>query len=160
MSGPWLCAHLYEHYLFTRNRECLRTRAYPLMKGEAEFCLAWLIEDGKGNLTTCPSESTENNFFAPDGKPAMTSAGCTMDMALTRELFANCSAASKELGIDAGFAAKLDAAVTRLIPYQIGRYGQLQEWSIELRRSHTGPASHVPHVSALPGQSDQRTPHT
>ena len=65
MSGPWLCAHLYEHYLFTRNREFLRTRAYPLMKGAAEFCLGWLIEDGKGHLTTCPSESTENNFLAP-----------------------------------------------------------------------------------------------
>jgi alpha-L-fucosidase 2 len=75
MSGPWLCAHLYEHFLFTRDREYLRTRAYPLMKGSAEFCLAWLIDDGSGHLTTCPSESTENNFIAPDGKPAMTSAG-------------------------------------------------------------------------------------
>ena len=139
MSGPWLCAHLYEHYLFTRNREFLRTRAYPLMKGSAEFCLAWLIEDGKGHLTTCPSESTENNFMAPDGRPAMTSAGCTMDMALIRELFANCIAASKELGIDASFAAKLDAAGKRLIPYQIGKYGQLQEWSIDF-------------VEATPGQ--------
>ena len=60
----------------------------PVMKGAAEFCLAWLIEDGQGHLTTCPSESTENDFMAPDGKPAMTSAGCTMDMALIRELFA------------------------------------------------------------------------
>lgn len=138
MSGPWLCSHLYEHYLFTRNRDFLRTRAYPLMKGSAEFCLAWLIEDGKGRLTTCPSESTENDFMAPDGKPAMTSAGCTMDMALIRELFANCIAASNELGIDATFAVKLDAAAKRLIPYQIGRYGQLQEWSIDFVESTPG----------------------
>ena len=68
------------------------------MKGSAEFYLAWLIEDGNGHLTTCPSESTENNFMAPDGKPAMTSAGCTMDMALIRELFANCIAAAKDTG--------------------------------------------------------------
>lgn len=139
MSGPWLCSHLYEHYLFTRNRDFLRTRAYPLMKGSAEFCLAWLIEDGKGRLTTCPSESTENNFMAPDGKPAMTSAGCTMDMALIRELFSNCIAASNELGIDAAFAAKLAAASKRLVPYQIGKYGQLQEWSVDF-------------VEATPGQ--------
>src|SRR5260370_35824947 len=79
----------------------------------------------------------------------MTRAGCTMDIALTRELFANCSAAAKELGIDADFAAKLDAAVTRLIPYQIGRYGQLQEWAIAFAEakprqrpmSHTHPLS-------------------
>jgi alpha-L-fucosidase 2 len=160
MSGPWLCAHLYEHYLFTRNREFLRTRAYPLMKGAAEFCLAWLIEDGKGHLTTCPSESTENNFLAPDGKPAMTSAGCTMDMALTHELFANCSAAAKELGVDAGFAAKLEAAAARLIPYQIGRYGQLQEWSVDFEEATPGQR-HMSHMYPLyPGNqiSPRRTP--
>jgi alpha-L-fucosidase 2 len=156
MSGPWLCEHLYEHYLFTRNREFLRNRAYPLMKGSAEFCLAWLIEDGKGHLTTCPSESTENNFTAPDGKTAMTSAGCTMDMALIRELFANCIAASKELGIDADFAAKLDAAAKRLIPYQIGKHGQLQEWSIDFDEATPGQR-HMSHMYPLyPG--NQITP--
>jgi alpha-L-fucosidase 2 len=158
MSGPWLCAHLYEHHRFTGNRDFLRTRAYPLMKGSAEFCLSWLIEDGKGHLTTCPSESTENNFLAPDGKPAYTSAGCTMDMALIRELFANCSAAAKELGIDADFATKLDAATARLIPYQIGRYGQLQEWSIDFEESTPGQR-HMSHMYPLyPGS--QITPRT
>ena len=148
MSGPWLCAHLYEHYAFTRDREFLRTRAYPLMKGSAEFCLAWLIEDGSGHLTTCPSESTENNFMAPDGKPAMTSAGCTMDMALIRELFTNCIHASKELGIDQEFAARLDAARGRLIPYQVGRYGQLQEWSVDFEESTPGQR-HMSHMYPL-----------
>jgi alpha-L-fucosidase 2 len=131
MSGPWLCAHLYEHYRFTRNREFLRTRAYPVMKGSAKFCLAWLIEDEEGHLTTCPSESTENGFSAQDGKTAATSAGCTMDMALIRELFANCIESAKELGIDAEFAQRLAAARARLIPYHIGRFGQLQEWSVD-----------------------------
>jgi alpha-L-fucosidase 2 len=148
MSGPWLCSHLYEHYLFTRDREFLRTRAYPLMKGSAEFCFAWLTEDGKGHLTTCPSFSTENNFMAPDGKPAMTSAGCTMDMALIRELFSNCIAASKELGIDGDFAAKLDAARARLIPYQVGKYGQLQEWSIDFDEATPGQR-HMSHMYPL-----------
>src|SRR3984885_7882014 len=148
MSGAWLCAHLYEHYLFTRDREFLRTRAYPLMKGSAEFLLAWLIEDPKGRLTTCPSESTENNFLAPDGKPAFTSAGCTMDMALIRELFANCIAAAKELNLDPDFAAKLNAAIPRLIPYQIGKYGQLQEWSIDFEESTPGQR-HMSHMYPL-----------
>jgi len=148
MSGPWLCAHLYEHYRFTRDREFLRTRAYPLMKGSAEFCLAWLIPDGNGHLTTCPSESTENNFMAPDGKPAMTSAGCTMDMALIRELFTNCIDSAKELGIDAEFAAKLAAARAQLIPYQVGRYGQLQEWSIDFLEATPGQR-HMSHMYPL-----------
>ena len=148
MSGPWLCAHVYDHYRFTRDREFLRARAYPLMKGSAEFCLAWLIEDGKGHLTTCPSESTENNFMAPDGKPAMTSAGCTMDMALIRELFTNCMEAARELGIDKEFSAKLEAARARLVPYQIGKYGQLQEWSVDFVESTPGQR-HMSHMYPL-----------
>jgi alpha-L-fucosidase 2 len=149
MSGPWLCAHLYEHYRFSRDREFLRTRAYPLMKGSATFCLAWLIEekpgDANSHLTTCPSESTENDFMAPDGKRAMTSSGCTMDMALIRELFSNCIEASKELKVDADFAAKLDAARARLVPYQIGKYGQLQEWSVDFAESTPGQR-HMSHL--------------
>jgi alpha-L-fucosidase 2 len=156
MSGPWLCEHLYEHYLFTGDREFLRTRAYPLMKGSATFCLAWLIEDGKGHLTTCPSESTENDFLAPDGKKAMTSAGCTMDRALIRELFGNCAAAAKELNTDHQFAARLEAAAARLLPYQIGRYGQLQEWSVDFEESTPGQR-HMSHLYPLyPG--NQITP--
>jgi len=148
MSGPWLCAHLYEHYLFTRDEAFLRARAYPIMKRAAEFCLAWLIEDGQGHLTTCPSLSTENNFRAPDGKPAMTSAGCTMDMALLRELFANCKAAAQQLGIDAEFSARLAAARERLVPYQVGRYGQLQEWSIDFEEETPGQR-HMSHLYPL-----------
>jgi alpha-L-fucosidase 2 len=148
MSGPWLCAHLFEHYRFTRDREFLAARAYPIMKGSAEFCLAWLIDDGNGHLTTCPSESTENDFMSPDGKVAMTSSGCTMDMALIRELFTNCIQAAKELGIDQEFAAKLDSARARLIPYQIGRYGQLQEWSIDFVESTPGQR-HMSHLYPL-----------
>ena len=148
MSGPWLCAHLYEHYRFTRDHDYLRDHAYPLMKGAAEFCLAWLIEDGNGHLTTCPSESTENDFMAPDGKPAMTSAGCTMDMALIRELFTNCIDSAEELGVDSEFAAKLSAARARVVPYQIGKYGQLQEWVVDFAESTPGQR-HMSHLYPL-----------
>lgn len=148
MSGPWLCAHLYEHYRFTRDRDFLRARAYPLMKGSAEFCLAWLVPDGKGLLTTCPSESTENNFMAPDGKPAFTSAGCTMDMALIRELFTNCIESAKELGIDSDFASTLASARERLTPYQVGRWGQLQEWSVDFEEATPGQR-HMSHLYGL-----------
>lgn len=156
MSGPWLCQHLFDHYLFTGDEEFLRSRAYPLLRGAAEFCLAWLIDDGKGHLTTCPSESTENNFKAPDGKPAMTSAGCTMDMTLIRELFANCVHASEVLKTDREFAGKLAAAAKRLVPFQIGRYGQLQEWSVDFDEATPGQR-HMSHLYGVyPG--NQITP--
>jgi alpha-L-fucosidase 2 len=156
MSGPWLCQHLFEHYLFTGDEQFLRTRAYPIMRGAAEFCLAWLIEDGQGRLTTCPSESTENNFLAPDGKPAMTSAGCTMDMTLIRELFTNCIHAAEVLGTDREFSARLAAATKRLIPFQVGRYGQLQEWAVDFDEATPGQR-HMSHMYGLfPG--NQITP--
>ena len=148
MSGPWFCAHLWEHYSFSGDTEFLRTKAYPVMKGAAEFCLDWLIEDKAGRLTTCPSESTENNFGTPDGKTAQTSDGCTMDMALIRELFANCMEASRILRTDAEFAAKLKAARDRLIPYQIGRHGQLQEWSQDFDEKTPGQR-HMSHMYPL-----------
>lgn len=157
MSGPWLCAHVYDHYRYTGDRKFLAERAYPLMKGSAEFCLAWLIEDGQGGLTTCPSESTENNFRTPDGRVAMTSAGCTMDIALMRELFSNCMTAARELGVDAAFASRLEAAMRRLPPYKVGRYGQLQEWSIDFEESTPGQR-HMSHLYPLyPG--GEITPH-
>ncbi len=157
MSGPWLCAHLYERYRFTGDRAFLRTRAYPAMKGAATFCLAWLVDNGEGRLTTCPSFSTENDFLAPDGKVAQTSAGCTMDMALMRELFGNCIEAAHELGVDAAFAGKLAEARAKLLPYQIGAFGQLQEWSVDFAESSPGQR-HMSHLYPLfPGS--EFTPH-
>jgi alpha-L-fucosidase 2 len=147
MSGPWFCAHLWEHYLFTEDKKFLQ-RAYPIMKGAAEFCLDWLIEDGHGKLTTCPSFSTENDFLAPDGKRAETSAGCTMDVALIRELFANCIEASKILGVDAELRGELAQKRGRLPAYQIGRHGQLQEWSKDFDESTPGQR-HMSHMYPL-----------
>jgi alpha-L-fucosidase 2 len=157
MSGPWLCAHLWEHYAFSGDVAFLRTKAWPLMKGAAEFCLDWLVEDKSGRLTTCPSESTENDFTAPDGRTAQTSGGCTMDMALIGELFSHCEEASRILGVDGEFAAKLKAARARLIPFQIGKYGQLQEWSKDFVE-HTPGQRHMSHMYPLyPGNAI--TPH-
>jgi alpha-L-fucosidase 2 len=148
MSGPWLCAHLWEHYRFGGDREFLRTQAYPVMKAAAEFCLDWLIENPAGHLTTCPSVSTENNFITPDGRTAETSDGCTMDRALIYELFANCMEAARILNVDGEFSEKLKTARSRLIPYQIGKHGQLQEWSKDFDERTPGQR-HMSHLYPL-----------
>jgi alpha-L-fucosidase 2 len=167
MSGPWFCQHLWEHYAFTGDTDFLRS-AYPVMKGSAEFCLSWLIEDtsqqpaqnGERILTTCPSVSTENDFLAPNGKPAEVSASCTLDLALIRELFANVKQAAEILHQDAEFSQELDAAVSRLMPYQVGRWGQLQEWSIDFEE-HTPGQRHMSNLYPLypgAGITPRRTP--
>ena len=135
MSGPWFCQHLWEHFLFTGDLEFLRGTAYPIMKGSAEFLHAWLIENKNGQLTTCPSFSTENSFVAPNGKRAFTSSGCSLDLALIWELFSNCEAASLVLGQDENFSRQLAIARGRIPDYQIGKFGQLQEWSVDFAES-------------------------
>ncbi len=148
MSGPWFCAHFMEHYRFTQDREFLAKRAWPLMKGAAEFCLDWLIPAKDGTLTTCPSLSTENTFTAPDGKKCQTSAGCTMDIALIRELFDNCLEATRILGIETEFQSRIQAAKAKLPPYRVGKFGQLQEWSKDFVESEPGQR-HMSHMYPL-----------
>ncbi len=148
MSAPWFCSHLWEHYLFTGDRAFLKNRAYPLMKGAAEFCLEWLIDGPDGKLTTCPSFSTENTFRGPDGKNAQTSAGCTMDIALCEEIFATCSEAAKLLNVDVAFRGKLEAARLRLPLHQVGSYGQLMEWSKDFVEAEPGQR-HMSHMYGL-----------
>jgi alpha-L-fucosidase 2 len=156
MSGPWLCAHYWEHYLFTGDQQFLRDMAYPVMKGSAEFLLDWVIDDGYGGLTTCPSYSTENSFIAPDGKRAFTSAGCSLDLALIWELFHNCEKASATLGMDQEFANRLAGIRKRLPAYQVGRYGQLQEWSVDFPESEP-EQRHMSHLyQVYPGSQITR----
>ncbi|MGC8638377.1 MAG: glycoside hydrolase family 95 protein [Isosphaeraceae bacterium] len=128
MSGPWLCQHLWQHYEFGGDQAFLRDTAYPLMKGAAEFCLDFLIDDGKGHLVTAPSTSPENQFRTPDGKHSAVSMASSMDLELIHDLFTHCIAASKTLGMDEPFRARLVTALGKLYPLQIGPEGRLQEW--------------------------------
>ena len=128
MAGAWLSTHIWEHYVFTQDKEYLKKEGYPLMKGAAEFCLGWMVIDENGNLITSPSTSPENQYIAPDGFVGATMYGGTADLAMIRECFDKTIKASKILNIDADFRAKLETALSKLHPYQIGKKGNLQEW--------------------------------
>lgn len=127
MGGAWFCQHLWEHYQYTGDRVFLEKKAWPLMKGAAEFLLSWLVEDKNGFLVTNPATSPEN-VFKMNGKTYEISMASTMDMSITRELFSNCLQAARELNADKEFAARIEQAIPRLYPFHIGQYGQLQEW--------------------------------
>ena len=128
MAGAWLSQHLWEHYAFGGDLEYLRTRAYPVMKAAAEFCLDWLVETSDGRLTTSPSTSPENKFVLPDGRRAAVSAGAAMDLALAWDLFTNVIDAALALRGDEAFRAEVERARGRLAPYRVGPDGALQEW--------------------------------
>jgi len=151
-GGAWLCQDLWEHYAFTGDKEFLKDRAYPLMKGAATFFVDFLIEDPKtGWLISTPSNSPENGGLV---------AGPTMDHQIVRDLFTNCIKASEILDVDEDFRAKLTELRGRIAPNQIGQYGQLQEW-LEDKDNPKNQHRHVSHLFGLhPGKeiSRRRTP--
>ena len=86
LGGAWLVNTLWERYQFTQDKNYLRTVAYPLMKGAADFCLRWLIENPKapGELITAPSTSPENEYITDKGYHGVTCYGGTADLAIIR----------------------------------------------------------------------------
>lgn len=153
MAAPWVSQHLWEKYSYNSDKQYLKNTAYPVMKGAAEFCLAWLVEDGNGNLVTSPSTSPENRFYGEDGKAWAVTKGATMDLALIRNLFENTIEASTVLNIDSEFKNKLEKALGRIAPYQIGKNGSLQEWMTDYKE--TDPTHrHVSHLFCLHPGSD------
>ncbi|MBI5280110.1 MAG: glycoside hydrolase N-terminal domain-containing protein [Candidatus Solibacter usitatus] len=155
LGGAWLCQNLWEHYRFTGDKAFL-ARVWPLMKGAAEFLSDWLIDDGHGRLVTAAGNSPENTFIYTDPEGNRRTAGITMgptsDLAICRDLFRNSIEASVILGVDAAFRAELESKLPRLLPYQTGARGQLQEWPedfAEREPSHR----HVSHLYPLhPGR--------
>jgi alpha-L-fucosidase 2 len=128
-GGNWLCQHLWEHYSFTKDKKFLKETAYPLMKGAANFCIDWLVEDKNGYLVVVPSTSPENDFKYGDDKRSGISVATTMDMSIIWDLFTNMIEASTELGIDKDFRDVLIAKKAKLYPLHIGKKGNLQEWN-------------------------------
>jgi alpha-L-fucosidase 2 len=128
-GGIWTASHLWEHYLFTRDRGFLEKRAYPVLKSAAEFFLDYMVEEPKHHwLVTGPSISPENVFLSPDGHRCCASMAPTCDVELVSALFSWCLEAAQELRTDSNFQTRLVAARAKLPPLQIGKHGQLQEW--------------------------------
>jgi alpha-L-fucosidase 2 len=128
MAGAWFCTHLWEHYLFTGDKNFLKETAYPLMKGASQFMLHWLVVDPKtGYLVTNPSTSPENTVKI-NGKEYQLSMASTMDMSIIRELFTETIKASHTLKLYPEFENELKRAKEKLYPFHIGQHGQLQEW--------------------------------
>jgi len=152
IAGVWFCQHLWEHYAFNGDKQYLEEKAYPLMKGAAEFILHWLQEDDEsGYLVTNPSSSPENNFRYIDHSRkeqiGVIAKATTMDMSLIRDLLVNSIRASEILGVDTSFKDELKNTLARLYPPHVGSKGQLQEW----HKDFEDVDPHHRHISHLLG---------
>ena len=157
-GGIWIASHLWQHYQYTGDRDFLRQCAYPILREAAEFFLDYLVEHPRhGWLVTGPATSPENAFVTPNGQGACSeSMGPACDSVLVRDLFQSCLEASRTLGEDDAFRARVEAALPRLPPLQIGRHGQLMEW-LEDYEEAVPNHRHTTHLIAL-FPSDQITP--
>jgi len=143
MGGAWLLQQLWDRWDYGRDRAYLQ-KIYPLFKGSAEFFVATLLRDpNTGAMVTNPSISPENQH--PFG--AALCAGPTMDAQILRDLFAQCIAMGKLLGVDEAFGQQLATLRAQLPPNRIGSAGQLQEWQEDWDMQ--APEIHHRHVSHL-----------
>ncbi|MBU2997988.1 glycoside hydrolase family 95 protein [Cellulophaga baltica] len=135
-GAGWLSSHIWEHYLFTQDKEFLKEN-YHLMRDAARFYSEFLYEDEKtGYLISSPSNSPEIGGLV---------AGPTMDHQIIRALFKSIIEASAILKIDEDFSKELAVMIPKIAPNKIGKHGQLQEWL----EDKDDPESHHRHVSHL-----------
>jgi alpha-L-fucosidase 2 len=146
-GSAWLCQPLWDHFLFTGDREFL-ARVYPILKGSAQFYLDSLIEEPSHHwLVTAPSNSPENSFRLPNGQVAHICLGPTIDQQLLRYLFDACRQAGALLDVDADFRRELAEKRARLVPTRVGSDGRVMEWLEE----YAEPDPKHRHVSHLWG---------
>lgn len=147
-SAAWLCEHLYNHYLYTLDKEYLKD-IYPVLKGASLFFVDMLVEDPRNKyLVTAPTTSPENGYKLPNGKTAHICAGSTMDNQIVRELFTNTIEAAGLLGVDPDFSKELATKRARLMPTTIGKDGRIMEW-LEPYEEVEPHHRHVSHLYGL-----------
>ncbi len=139
-GGAWLSYHIWEHWLFTRDKKFLKEN-FPIMLEAARFFTETLVEHPRTKtLVTCPTVSPEVGGLE---------AGATCDMQLVRALYNAVIEACDILAAkDAKVAEIVDRIreqLPRLEPNKIGKWGQIQEWMDD----KDSPNEHNRHFSHL-----------
>lgn len=123
MAGPWLATHIWEYYDYTRDKKFLKEVGYDLIKSSAQFTVDYLWRKPDGTYTAAPSTSPEHGDVDE---------GVTFAHAVAREILLDAIAASKVLGVDNKERKEWERVLANLVPYKVGRYGQLLEWSTDI----------------------------
>ena len=161
-GGAWLTTHIWQHYLYTGDRQFLADY-YPVMKGAADFLCDYMqeypstgeVKAAAGWVMTVPTVSPEHG---PQGKGTNVTAGSTMDNQIVFDVLSQTIEAGKILGKDESQLSILNSRLQKLPPMQIGRHGQLQEWLIDA----DDPKDEHRHISQLYGlyPSNQVSPYS
>lgn len=147
MGAAWLCLHIWEHYLFTLDRDFLAEKFDTICEA-ARFFVDFLTEDGKGRLITSPSVSPENTYITKSGTRGSVCQGPSMDSQIIYELFSAAIQASELLDCQAEYAGLLRSMRDRLPKPEIGKYGQIKEWAEDYDEAEPGHR-HISQLFAL-----------
>ena len=143
-GGAWAAQHLWQHYLFTGDKDFLK-KNYPALKGTADFFMSHLVKHPRhGWLVTVPSMSPEHGY---DKSKASITAGCTMDNQIAFDALYSTLLATRALGGDKAYQDSLQNILDQLPPMQVGRHNQLQEWLVDA----DNPKDTHRHISHLYG---------
>ncbi|MFL1010972.1 glycoside hydrolase family 95 protein [Flavisericum labens] len=144
MGGAWLTQHVWQHYLFTGDKEFLK-KYYPVLKSIAQFYSDVLqTEPEHGWLVVAPSMSPENSYK----NNVSITYGTTMDNQLVFDVFSNLINASKILDEDKAFRNDIEKKRSLLPPMQVGKISQLQEWIKDWDRENDRHR-HISHLYGL-----------
>lgn len=156
-GAAWLCTHVKSHYEFTRDKAFLR-EYIDILKEASRFFVGYLCEvDGK--LLSGPSISPENTYIHPSGESGCLCMGPTMDSMIIRELFESTAEFSRELGVWDDLCDKLCEMLPKLPKPQIGKYGQIMEWSEDYDEVELGHR-HISHLWGLHPSNQLTYSHT
>lgn len=161
MGGAWLSLHMWEHYLYTKDREFLKKRAFPVLKKAALFFSEYLDKSEDGYYITGPSLSPENRFFMENGYIGRHCMAPEMDNQIVRALMKSVLSAYDELGVKDDECAKFREVLSGIRPTRVNSYGGIMEWDKDYREFDTGHRHFSPFFDLYPGYeiSPDKTPH-
>lgn len=151
MNGAWACAHLYDSYLFTGDREGLK-KSLPILESNARFVMSWFRKNNKGEALSGPGVSPENAFMLPDGqggnKRCYVTNGNSHDLLLGREALRNYMAACRELGVRNDTCSRAEKFLASIPLPKIAEDGRIQEWREPFAEDQKGHR-HISHLYGL-----------
>ncbi len=148
MGGAWLCFNMWEHYLFSGDRNFLSGTAYEYIKQSVLFFLDYMVETDDGQLLTGPSTSPENVYFDRSGRRCSLSMSPTMDVEIVGGLLRIYIECENILSRDMKLKAEAEKALSKMPPLRIGRRGNLMEWMEDYDEPEPGHR-HISHMFAL-----------
>ncbi|OEV04355.1 hypothetical protein AN216_07790 [Streptomyces oceani] len=165
-GNAWYCMHLWDHYLYTLDRDFLRDRAYPLLRETCQYLEDILVDDGRGALVVpdgwspeqAPGPYWRRTPIGFDFHGMVREDGVSFDQELAWDVCTRFLAAAHVLDSDEEYQDTVRGLRDRLRLPRIGGWGQLQEWYDD-KDSRDNTHRHISHlVGFYPG--NRISPHT